>query len=32
MAGLRSAIKRGELDTFAAAFHEDQARGDLDPV
>ena len=32
MAGLRAAIESGELDAFVAAFHAEQARGDLEPV
>lgn len=32
MAGIRVAIAAGSLDDFAAAFHEAQARGDLEPV
>lgn len=30
--GLRAAISDGALDDFAAAFHADQARGDLEPL
>jgi queuine tRNA-ribosyltransferase len=32
MAGLRDAIGAGTLAAFAAAFHADQALGDIDPV
>ena len=32
MAGLRGAIEAGRLDAFAAAFHAEQAQGDLDLV
>lgn len=32
MAGLRTAIGAGELDRFAAGFHADQARGDIEPL
>jgi len=32
MAGLRGAIEAGRLEAFAAAFHAEQAQGDLDPV
>ena len=32
MDGIRGAIEAGQLDEFAAAFHEEQARGDFDPI
>ena len=32
MDGIRGAIEAGQLDEFVAAFHEEQARGDLDPI
>ncbi|MDE1901337.1 MAG: tRNA guanosine(34) transglycosylase Tgt [Alphaproteobacteria bacterium] len=32
MRGLRQAIEKGGLDDYAAAFHEGQARGDIEPV
>jgi queuine tRNA-ribosyltransferase len=32
MAGLRAAIGDGRLADFAAAFHAEQARGDIEPV
>jgi queuine tRNA-ribosyltransferase len=32
MEGIRGAIEAGQLDEFAAAFHEEQARGDFDPI
>ncbi|MDR3451099.1 MAG: tRNA guanosine(34) transglycosylase Tgt [Alphaproteobacteria bacterium] len=32
MRGLRESIESHKLDDFAAAFHEGQARGDIDPV
>jgi queuine tRNA-ribosyltransferase len=31
MAGMRAAIEAGSLEAFAAAFHETQALGDIDP-
>ncbi|MAJ92106.1 MAG: tRNA guanosine(34) transglycosylase Tgt [Rhodospirillaceae bacterium TMED63] len=32
MDGIRGAIEAGQLDGFVSAFHEEQARGDLDPI
>ncbi len=32
MRGLRDAIQGKTLDDFAAAFHENQARGDIEPL
>ncbi len=32
MAGMRQAIAQGRLDDFAAAFHAEQARGDIEPL
>lgn len=32
MAGMRQAIGAGRLDAFAAEFHAEQARGDIDPL
>jgi queuine tRNA-ribosyltransferase len=32
MRGLRQAIENGSLDDFAAAFHEEQSRGDIEAV
>ena len=32
MAGMRQAIAQGRMEAFAAAFHAEQVRGDIDPL
>jgi queuine tRNA-ribosyltransferase len=32
MGGLRAAIAQGRLDAFAAAFHAQRAKGDIEPL